>query len=130
MMQRAQQTIKAAADDVFRIKLGFSQTGSEVAAKLWGDLEPLMRKSDVDYTIFWRQLAVVVTQSRESDESSLVAPLAEAFYRSPSPELLAEWASWLQQWLTEVHADEQASGDGGGPTAISARLCATNPKYV
>jgi len=130
LLQSAQQKIKAAADDAFRLKLGFAQPGSEVAAKLWEDLEPLMRKSDIDYTIFWRQLAVVVTQPQDSDESTLVAPLAEAFYRSPSPELLAEWASWLQQWLTKVDADEQASGDGGGPQAISTRLCATNPKYV
>lgn len=130
LMQSAQQKIKAAADDVFRLKLGFVQPGSEVAAKLWEDLEPLMRKSDIDYTIFWRQLGVVVTQPQDSDESTLLAPLAEAFYQSPSPELLAEWASWLQQWLTKVNADEQASGDGGGPMAISTRLCATNPKYV
>eukprot|EP00419_Tripos_fusus_P034957 CAMPEP_0172764210 /NCGR_PEP_ID=MMETSP1074-20121228/176811_1 /TAXON_ID=2916 /ORGANISM="Ceratium fusus, Strain PA161109" /LENGTH=603 /DNA_ID=CAMNT_0013598935 /DNA_START=223 /DNA_END=2034 /DNA_ORIENTATION=- len=130
VMQGAQQKIKAAADDTFRLKLGFVQPGSEVAAKLWQDLEPLMRKSDIDYTIFWRQLAVVVTEPRDSDESTLVAPLMDAFYSSPSPELLAEWASWLQQWLTEVDVDEQASGDGGGPMAISTRLRATNPKYV
>merc|ERR1740121_1931597 len=57
IVRRSAKIIRAFTDDVWREKMGFASEGSKDAARLWSELEPLMRRSQVDYTIFWRQLA-------------------------------------------------------------------------
>merc|ERR1719284_96825 len=56
LVQRGCGRIRGKVDDMWRTKMGFS-TGSSVA--LFEELEPLLRRSSVDYTIFLRQLAAV-----------------------------------------------------------------------
>jgi hypothetical protein len=56
----AADKISAAVDAVWRAKMGFSAAaGDGTVIPLWDELEPLMRQSQVDWTVFWRQLAVV-----------------------------------------------------------------------
>lgn len=102
--------ILALAADIWRLKLGFggAEDGPEAAAaaSLWKDLEPLMRKSSIDYTIFWRQLAVVVevflAEGPDQDiaDECLMKPLHVAFYTAPNEELVKSWAGWLRRWLS------------------------------
>jgi len=122
LVRAGAEKINRAASETFHVKLGFETPGSEAAASLWKDLDPLLEKSNIDYTVFWRQLAAVAELSAASDEA-LVAPLKMAFYQEPSSGLLKEWASWLRQWLAAVV-------DDGDAAAVAARLRAVNPKYV
>ncbi|CAE8604653.1 unnamed protein product, partial [Polarella glacialis] len=75
---RAAAQMKAAVADMWRTKMGFSETCSLAAEALWEELERLMRRSDVDYTILFRQLAAVAEVASE-EETSGVQPL------SPTP---------------------------------------------
>jgi len=127
LLRAGAETIRSAASDTFRLKMGFGASGSEVASSLWEALDTLMRKSNIDYTIFWRQLAAVVELPEDSEGEALVAPLTVAFYADPSAELLTEWASWLQQWRDAV---VDSHGGGSDTAAIAAELRAVNPKYV
>ena len=43
LMEAGARKIRAAAQDVFRAKLGFEAEEAETALELWKDLEPLMR---------------------------------------------------------------------------------------
>jgi len=75
MQNLAEEKMNAAVADTWRKKMGFeaSSIGSSSAATLWKGLEPLMRSSSVDYTIFWRQLGavMVVQEARYSGETRL-----------------------------------------------------------
>lgn len=47
-----------------------------LASKLWSDLEPLMKESAVDWTIFWRQLAYAARTATETCGSSVTVAVA------------------------------------------------------
>eukprot|EP00927_Polykrikos_kofoidii_P020465 TRINITY_DN19711_c0_g1_i1.p1 TRINITY_DN19711_c0_g1~~TRINITY_DN19711_c0_g1_i1.p1 ORF type:complete len:582 (-),score=109.03 TRINITY_DN19711_c0_g1_i1:204-1949(-) len=127
---RGVEVIAAITADVWRVKMGFSKKDSKVADDLWKELEPLMRQSQIDYTLFWRKLADVVRGGVDTgrDDESLLTPLREAFYEPKRCEKRkADWAKWLRRWLAALVAEE-----GGGdkmPRAID-RMLAANPKYI
>lgn len=123
--QRGARRIQEITDDVWRMKMGFSTEGAKQAGVLWRELEPLMRRSQIDYTIFWRQLACVAegAASTGHEHDSLVAFIADAFYAQPAGQLSASWATWLGKWLEAVSLDSALN-------AVAERLRATNPKYV
>ncbi|CAJ1356813.1 unnamed protein product [Effrenium voratum] len=121
LLQKGAETIKLAAQEVFREKQGFAAPSS-VANELWKELEPLMRKSDIDYTIFWRQLANVIEHSDTVAETGL-DHIKQAFYQDPPTEVAEEWTAWLQKWAEAVLAESDAK-------EVAARLRKVNPKYV
>eukprot|EP00928_Gymnodinium_smaydae_P032026 TRINITY_DN23314_c0_g2_i1.p1 TRINITY_DN23314_c0_g2~~TRINITY_DN23314_c0_g2_i1.p1 ORF type:complete len:595 (+),score=56.67 TRINITY_DN23314_c0_g2_i1:100-1884(+) len=123
LFQECANKIANAAMDTFRLKMGFISPGDEAANSLWKDLEPLMRESSIDYTMFWRQLAVVVEESTH-ESACKVSPIRCAFYNEPSEPLVQKWDVWLSRWLSAV------CSKGDEPLAIASRLRAVNPKYV
>lgn len=54
----AVDTFQEAVLDTWRSKMGLSSSHAG-AEELWEVLEPLLRKSSIDFTLFWRQLAHV-----------------------------------------------------------------------
>ncbi|KAL7576374.1 hypothetical protein ACA910_018183 [Epithemia clementina (nom. ined.)] len=132
-LNRAKEIFEKKIDEVFRIKLGF-QTDHDVADDLWQTLEPLMRKSRTDWTVFWRRLAYILRDLPESDDYSAMFSLldmvdepysgAGAFYQSPSDDIRQEWLAWLEQWRTALQAS------GISPKSAYAQMAASNPKYV
>ena len=81
-------------DDVWAQKMGFHKS-DDATKHLWSRLLVLLQRDDVDFTIFWRQLALVA-------ESSDTGPLfATAFYEPP---LLFPWLAWINDWRT-THPD-------------------------
>merc|ERR1712238_609446 len=88
------------AADAWRQKLGFKTKGHPMAATLWDELGPMMRRGEVDYIIFFRQLAVVaeIPGAAEENKAKLFEPLARAFYREPDAAAKEKWASWLVEW--------------------------------
>jgi len=127
-VDRAQKVIKAAVEDGYRAKLGFAEEGSAAAAEIYEALEALMRRSSVDYTILWRQLACVaeLDESAAASDAALLAPIKMAFYREPCEKLSAGWAEVLRSWRRALAAEE----GGGGPEAAAKRMRAANPKYI
>ena len=98
------------------------------AADLNSGLSKLMLSSEADYTITYRQLAVVVESfydiADDAGPSDLVDPLREAFHSLEPP--VEEWAMWIRQWITmlkEHHPEDNGS-------TIAARMRGENPKYI
>ncbi|GAX13823.1 hypothetical protein FisN_30Lh118 [Fistulifera solaris] len=122
-----------ALDRVFRTKLGFPED-ADVADELWESLEPLLRKSRTDWTLFWRELTYLAndTTFQEKTPSELMERFLSSptipddhsiFYEPPSSELIEEWTKWLAQWKDAVLAFDMTSDS-------LKRMYQVNPKYV
>lgn len=91
-------------------KLGLAEFEPQLFAKLL----QLMERSEVDYTIFFREL---------SDIPDNIAELKKSFYVSTSQELDEQWQSWLKEWRTQV-------SDGRDLSTVSKNMKKANPKYT
>ena len=101
-MQQQIQTMWAA-------KLGLTEFNPSLFEKLM----QLMIHSEVDYTIFFRELSHIPDD---------ISPLKKSFYGQTSPELDEQWQSWLKSWR-----DLLTDGD---LAEISTKMKQTNPKYT
>lgn len=115
-----------AAAATWRAKLGMSPN-SEAGPQLFEDLQALMQKSSVDYTILFRKLADLPAAHGANPDSAgpadFQAIIGPAFYVQPSGDLQEEWATWLRRWLT-------ALASGGMLDGAKDRMNASNPKYI
>lgn len=83
-------------------------------AALVNELLELMVLSEVDYTIFFRQLSSIPGN---------ISALKESFYLASSEELDARWSHWLQHWLGCVMGSNDAK-------ITSKAMKNNNPKYT
>jgi len=111
-----------------QIRHGFAEAMQKQIQKMWTaklgltDYHPklvqllmqLLTKSEVDYTIFFRELSHVPEN---------VSALKKSFYSKPSQQLDKEWQSWLKSWHDLVIK-------GGNLDGISAKMKQINPKYA
>lgn len=95
-------------DAMWTAKLGLS----EYQPELVNDLLRLMVETQVDYTIFFRELSKIPRE---------VSALRRGFYRPPTEPLQGRWTSWLQRWRECLGGAERAE--------VSARMKAVNPKF-
>jgi len=123
--------------DMLRRKLGLLSFDSD-AASMAPVLMGVMAKSQVDYTIMWRQLSYITAEdlaaAAEPAERSETAPSAAeerllgyldaAFYESPQGAVRQEWAAWLSWYARRLHSDER------GHEEKVAEMRAASPKYV
>ena len=91
-------------------KLGLT----EYNPKLLKRLMQLMTHSEVDYTIFFRELSHIPED---------VSALKKSFYVKTSQQLDEQWQAWLKSWRDLVIKD-------GNLAEISASMKQTNPKYT
>ena len=117
-----------ALEHLDQIRHGFAQTMQKQIQKMWAtklgltDYHPklvqgliqLLTKSEVDYTIFFRELSHVPEN---------VSALKKSFYSKTSQQLDEEWQSWLKSWHNLVIK-------GGSLAEISAKMKRNNPKYA
>ena len=91
-------------------KLGLT----EYNPKLLKRLMQLMTHTDVDYTIFFRELSHIPED---------VSALKKSFYVKTSQQLDEQWQAWLKSWRDLVIKD-------GNLAEISVSMKQTNPKYT
>jgi len=91
-------------------KLGLA----EYNPRLLNGLMQLMIQSEVDYTIFFRELSHIPED---------VSALKKSFYVKTSQQLDEQWQSWLKSWRDLVIKD-------GNLAEISGNMKQTNPKYA
>ncbi|MCF8088342.1 MAG: protein adenylyltransferase SelO family protein [Desulfotignum sp.] len=117
-----------ALEQLDQIRHGFAEAMQKQIQKMWAaklgltDYHPklvqglmqLLTKSEVDYTIFFRELSHVPDN---------VSALKKSFYRKTSQQLDEEWQSWLKNWHDLVIK-------GGNLAEISAKMKQINPKYA
>jgi uncharacterized protein YdiU (UPF0061 family) len=95
-------------------------------AKLSSELETLMVQTQVDYTIFFRELSSVPDD---------IGPLKKSFYRSASynsdPEGMDKrWSEWLVTWRSLVDSTTDASTNlSRSRDELSEQMKLVNPKY-
>ena len=91
-------------------KLGLKKYNS----RLFDKLSQLMIDSQVDYTIFFRELSHIPED---------ISDLRKSFYVNTSQQLDEQWRSWLKTWRDLVI-------NNGSLTKISKNMKLTNPKYT
>ena len=110
-----------------QIGRGFSDAMQQQVQKMWAaklgltefnpglfkGLMQLMTHSDVDYTIFFRELSHIPDD---------VSPLRKSFYSKTSQQLDDQWQSWLKSWHGLIN--------DGNLAEISTKMKQTNPKYT
>jgi uncharacterized protein YdiU (UPF0061 family) len=95
-------------------------------AKLSSDLETLMVQTQVDYTIFFRELSNVPDD---------IDPLKKSFYRNASYNSDSEgmdqrWSEWLVTWKTLVDSTTDVGTDlPRSRDELSKQMKLVNPKY-
>lgn len=137
-LEPAMKKFENSVDEVMRVKLGFD-TDQDVADDLWGSLEPLMRNSRADWTLFWRQLTYVVrdypvkADSEEEDYEGMMSALeadeesrpgSSPFYEPLDDTNRRQWIEWIKQWRLALESSGSSSDD------IFKRMVSNNPKYV
>jgi uncharacterized protein YdiU (UPF0061 family) len=126
-------------DRMRRCKLGLDGWGVQEGA-MHQELEQLMYDSDVDYTIFYRQLSRLCATDTPAEA---LTRLQEAFYEHEKLDSLRErWHVWLGIYLKRVRDQEKrgeskdiegnADGDGDGmdSSTRTSLMNQTNPKYI
>eukprot|EP00746_Dinoflagellata_sp_MGD_P141167 gnl/MRDRNA2_/MRDRNA2_74326_c0_seq1.p1 gnl/MRDRNA2_/MRDRNA2_74326_c0~~gnl/MRDRNA2_/MRDRNA2_74326_c0_seq1.p1 ORF type:complete len:586 (-),score=114.24 gnl/MRDRNA2_/MRDRNA2_74326_c0_seq1:12-1769(-) len=122
-LKNAKTVIQDTVSSMWCQKLGFKDRSAS-AQNLFEQLEELMRESNIDYTITFRQLAEIAGKP-SNDASSLLAPLLPAFYDelSSTDYKRDKWVDWIQRWLQQLQS-EGCLADAG------ERMKRVNPKYI
>ena len=102
-MQHKLQTMWAA-------KLGLA----EINPQLCDRLIKLMSQSEVDYTIFFRELSNIPDD---------IVALKNSFYVNPSTQLDEKWQNWLRAWRKLVIQDDNQE-------EVSKKMKQVNPKFT
>lgn len=111
-----------------RVRNGFAEAMQKQIQKMWADklglsefnptlfqeLMQLTIQSEIDYTIFFRELSHIPDD---------VSALKKSFYVKTSPQLDKQWQFWLKSWRNLVIND-------GNLAEISTKMKQTNPKYA
>ena len=117
-----------ALDAFDQIRRDFSNVAREQTQKMWAaklgltefnptlfkDLLELMIRSEVDYTILFRELSHIPKD---------IAALKKSFYVQTSEAVDKQWEAWLNRWRELVSANSDLA-------EISKKMKLTNPKYT
>jgi len=123
ILEECQPVFRSAMDEAFRLKLGF-QADQDVADDLWDSLDPLMRQSRTDWTIFFRELSYLTRDtSKPNDFGEYLKKIEKAFYEPIPEDLVPSWTEWMEKWHT-------ALVNSGSIDSAFERMKSTNPKYV
>lgn len=104
------EVMQAQMQQMWAAKLGLT----EFHPTLFKQLMQLMTDSEVDYTLFFRELSHIPDD---------VSALKKSFYVKTSPQLDAQWQSWLKGWRDLV-------SNAGNLAEVSAKMKQINPKYT
>lgn len=85
-------------------------------ADLISNLMPLMQRSEVDYTLFFRALCEL-PENAEALEST--------FHAEAPDETRAHWQGWLEQWHEQIRNQDESDRD-----AVAAGMKLVNPRYT
>ncbi|NVK55483.1 MAG: YdiU family protein [Alteromonadaceae bacterium] len=108
------QQVDARVNAMWAEKLGVDTYDSELVMTLF----TLMTRTQVDYTIFFRELS-----SLPED----VSGISKSFYKRADDALSNDWNNWLAAWRSKAlgSADNTTGRDD-----LSARMKKVNPKYT
>lgn len=128
----------AAIEDIYRQKLGFTEWKSSHIS-LFQRLDDYLEATEADYTLFWRQLALIPERIASlpltsSDLSTVLTkeiifgPIRDVFYSSLTLAQETEWCSILREWINILLNEENCSSMELINRSIQMRT--VSPKYV
>lgn len=110
---------------MMRQKLGF-QLDRREDREIIGDLEQILKDTETDMTIFFRNLALLASDTETDEDGQFLAPVMDAFYQPEDlkDELLQSWRAWFDKYLTRLN--EEYISDEERRVLMNK----VNPKYV
>ena len=108
--QRFAETMQQQLQTMWAAKLGLA----EFNPQLFNQLIQLMSQSEVDYTIFFRELSNIPDN---------IVGLKKSFYADTSTTLDKEWENWLIAWRKLVIRNDNQE-------EISMKMKRVNPKFT
>lgn len=122
--EQFQNVMHAQMKEMWAAKLGLEL--EQFDYELFSELQKLMVKTPVDYTIFFRELSSVPDD---------INPLKKSFYNGSSKkeknaeEMDKRWLEWLEKWksLLNLSADKESARS---KQEISKQMKLVNPKYI
>jgi uncharacterized protein YdiU (UPF0061 family) len=129
-----------ALTELDEIRNGFSAVMKEKMEKMWAaklglstfeaalfeELVKLMKQTQVDYTIFFRELSKIPEE---------ISPLIKSFYNESltDEKILQSWSKWLDIWKSLVHNSNPVDINATSPQSrkkLSEQMNRVNPKYT
>ncbi|QKF94872.1 UPF0061 protein [Fadolivirus algeromassiliense] len=112
------------ANQVWARKMGFSKFDSKVN-ELKKELFNLMEAHQVDFTIFWRQLAEIIENyDPDTQNIKLLSYIGNCFYKPLTQCNERSWIVWLSKWLTMIQNTNMDY------KIISGNMKKQSPKFV
>jgi uncharacterized protein YdiU (UPF0061 family) len=118
--------MQAEMEKMWAAKLGIDSFNAEV----FSELETLMKQTQVDYTMFFRELSTVPDD---------IVPLQKSFYQgsryqADSEALDKRWSLWLEKWKGLIYGaaitTHTETVSSISREAISRQMKRVNPKYI
>ena len=110
-----------------KLGLVLEEEGEGFDYELFSELQKLMVKTPVDYTIFFRELSSIPDD---------IGPLKKSFYNHSSTnsaqkteEMDTLWEAWLVKWKSRLNSSADASSSRSYEE-ISKQMKLVNPKYI
>jgi uncharacterized protein YdiU (UPF0061 family) len=135
VLDDAAKVFQNKVDETFRKKLGFT-VEQDIGDDVWEALEPLLRLSQIDWTLFFRQLTMLLKDFPDlssEDYAGMLCALegsdtdregSSPFYEPLTQQLRARWLTWIEQWRVALDAC------GSDTDIIFEQMRTTNPKFV
>ena len=139
------QVLTSHMGEMRRSKLGLLNWSAELEEGLWTPLFALMQKSELDYTIFWRQLSHV-TAAEAAGVVEAQASAAAAGGKLDGPEVLNATEAMLKHLLPAFFEEPRANregwqlwlalyakrlaSDGRADSERQAEMRLASPKYI
>ena len=110
---------------MMRTKLGF-KIKREADEDIILELEELLQLTEVDMTIFFRNISKVSSQMEVDDNGLFLRVISDAFYKPPEvkDDILLSWKIWFEKYINRLQ--EESISD----TERQISMNKVNPKYV
>ena len=116
-------TYEREQSEVYRRKIGLSEFKGEDDIQLFYDLFSVLKATETDMTIFFRQLANVDLECSEG-QKAMIQPLLKAYYKEPTSPVIEKLITWLGAYRHRIKDDKLSKEER------KAHMNQTNPKYV
>jgi len=132
-MMKAQVIFNQKTDAVFNLKLGLLED-ADAGEDLWESLAPLLSISRTDWTLFWRQLTLVIRDNGDIDSEDYEAMMkklegddgtnASPFYEPLTADKRRDWLEWIKDWRVVLKAAKRPLEE------VYLQMKMNNPKFV
>lgn len=109
-------------------KLGFTEFNPVADKLLVDELLRVLSLTEIDMTIFYRELANLKSDMSLVSDAELLAVINKAYYVSPNPDSQTRMVAWLRRYAERLQQDYVLNGNTHEQRI--ERMQQANPKYV